>query len=95
MSSWIIKLASRVAELLDNLTPVKYNRIMSKKPIITPERFDAIKEVYDEAVQKRQEEIKRLYYDEGWGPQRIAKHLRIDISQVSRFIARLEKESSQ
>jgi DNA-directed RNA polymerase specialized sigma subunit len=92
MTSRLIKLANRVAQMLDRLTGVNYTKGMTKKPIITPERFKTIKEMYDDAVQQRQEEIKRLYFVEKWKPKQIADELGIDISQVSRFISNLEKE---
>lgn len=86
----ILKLANQIAKVLDRLTPVNYNKDMTDKPIITRERFKAVKEIYDEAVEQRQAEVKRLYLKK-WNPQRIADELGMDESQVSRFIAKIKK----
>ena len=78
--------------MLDRLTPVKYTGDMTDKPIITPERFGAVKGLYDEVVQQRQEEIKRLYFVKKWKAKKIADTLKMDLTQVSRFISKIEKE---
>lgn len=85
----LIKLVIRI--VLDRLTGVKYTNDMTDKPIITPERFGAVKGMYDEVVQQRQEEIKRLYFVKKLKPKQIADKLQMDLTQVSRFISRLEK----
>lgn len=36
-------------------------------------------------------EMSRLYYDEGWTMEKIAKHFQVNISSVSRAINRIDK----
>lgn len=87
LKRWFLK-------LLDSLTGVKYDRRMPKIKTI-PKVFDSIKEQYEDAVKDRQEDIRRLYFDEGWEQTEIAKRLNMDLSQVNRFIRKIEKEEKK
>src|SRR5690349_6737939 len=90
----IYKIANWLVGTLDKLTRIKYKRGMPKIKT-EPKIFEYKRDEYEKAVKERQEDIRRLYFEERWPQQKIADTLGMDLTQVNRFVRKIEKEQGQ